>query len=376
MDCIRILAVNDPAVGAYTNKENQFLKVMGEKLNIAIKMDVINFADYYNELMDAFKNNNYDIVMVAGHLWLASFVKKGYLSSFEVENDEIFDYQDVLEKIREEMLYENKQYLLPSFCDGHMVLYHKPEVFFDKSEPVTIKNITNVLETYASKPMPTFVLKAHPSEVFLDFLPYLRGFGVEPFNEKGEPLFNCSEGIRAFKRYKYLMDFASKKVLSFGNEEVKEEIQKNRCFLGLTWGGQLAAVMDENCDTPSSWNFNYLEKPWNVTWSFGINSKSLNKKLALLVMKELTSKKIDIQVGRICGNPTRISSFAIDENKYRWYKPVKKMIEASIPLAKFPQLPDAIGIVTEELCHGLTGTKKPEQAFADAEIRVRELVLK
>lgn len=372
MATIHILAVNDPAVSYYSKDSYKAIKDIEEKLSIDIKMDIVDFDAYYGTLMQGFCESYYDIVMVAGHLWLSSFVEKGYLSCFHLKEDHVYDYHDVLETIRDEMIYKTKQYLLPSFCDGHMLLYRSPHVKLEGHGPVSIKELTDGIESCKSRHPKPFVLKAHESEIFLDFLPYLRGFGVEPFSEVGEPQFNCSKGIRALKRYIYLMEFADEESANYGNDEVREEIQQDRCDLAITWGGQLGAVMGEQCHNPKAWKFRYMEIPWNVTWSFGINSKSLNQELALEVMKAMTTKKIDVEVGRICGNPTRESSFIVDKDNYVWYEGVKEMINHSKHLSSFKELPDAIGAVTGELRHALLGTKTPEEAMKNAE----ELVLK
>lgn len=374
MKTIHILAVNDPAVKTYTNKTDNLVSKISHKLGISVIIDVIEFAQYYSQLMYAFDNSKYDIVMVAGHLWLASFVKKGYLAELNFDDDDSYNYDDVLTTIRSEMIYKDKQYLMPSFCDGHMVLFREPQVNLREPVPVTIKQITDTIEQWKSKHPFPFVLKAHESELFLDFLPYLRGFGVEPFGEDGSPNFYCDDGIKALKRYKYLLEYTNINAINYGNDDVRKEIQQDRCYIGLTWGGQLAAVMSEECFSPEAWSFNYPEMPWNVTWSFGINNRSEQQKDAILVLKELTSSEVDIKVGRTCGNPTRKSSFDYDMNEYKWYPMVKKMIESSIPLSQFPELPDAIGIVTGELRLAVLDQKSPEEALMDAATKIKELL--
>jgi multiple sugar transport system substrate-binding protein len=371
---INILAVNDPAVKAYTNRQDKLAERIGKTLDITVNIEVVEFADYYGRLMEAFKDSLYDIVMVAGHLWLPAFVEKGYLAPIEFDNNDTYDYEDVIATIRSEMSVKGQQYLLPSFCDGHMVLYKKEKMKFKDKHPTTIQEITKALEKYAAKPFKPFVLKAHESELFLDFLPYLRSFGVEPFAEDGTPQFNQEDGIRALKRYKYMVEFAGEDSLEYGNVEVMKRLQQDLCYVGLTWGGQLGAVMGEGCMNPDSWSFSYPETPWNVTWSFGINHNSLQQALATQVLMELTSKAVDLKVGRICGNPTRESSFEADRRKYPWYPAVKEMFSQSKPLASFSKLPDAIGVVTGELRQAILGVKSPEEALQHAEEKVNSLL--
>lgn len=57
--------------------------------------------------------------MVAGHLWLPELLAKELVVPLLVPKEEL------LEKILDEITVENKQYLSPSFCDGHLFVYRK-----------------------------------------------------------------------------------------------------------------------------------------------------------------------------------------------------------------------------------------------------------
>jgi len=372
---IRILAVNDPAVAAYVNPKFKFIEKIEKQLSCRISVDIIDFQDYYERLMTAFETDTYDIVMIAGHLWLASFVDKGYLKAFKIQDSEAFDYSDILESIRNEMRYKEKQYLLPSFCDGHMLLYRK-SIFTDGfPKKASIKNIRDkfkALKLYEQSFKP-FVLKAHPSEVFLDVLPYFRANAVEPFDQNGRPTFNTENGCNAVKDYMELLSYCPKETLNYGNDEVKNAIQSNSCDIAITWGGQLGAVMDKNCIWPEDIAFSALVNPWNVTWSFGMNHKSCNTELALEVMQSLTSKELDLEVGRVCGNPTRYSSFLTDEEKYPWYPAVKEMIENYQPLSSVPTLATSIAIVTESLTKIINSQISVQEGLRVAEEGVNAL---
>lgn len=374
MKKISILAVNDPAVQAYVDQDINIIKEIESQLDCAITIDIIEFVDYYDSLMQAFETGAYDIVMVAGHLWLASFIEKGYLSPIEIQPSASYNYKDVLKSIREEMCYKGQQYLLPSFCDGHMVLYRRPSFVTAFNSVVTPMDIKLTLEKEFDKTMAPFVLKAHPSEVFLDVLPYFRAYDVEPFDAKGQPAFYTQAGCQAVKSYKEMLQYCPSETLSYGNEEVKNAIQQKACTVGITWGGQLGSVMNRQCLDPETICFSVLKKPWNVTWSFGLNRKSQNQDLAVAVMQLLTIKEIDKEVGRICGNPTRYSNFDADRNRYSWYTQVQHMIENYVPLSSFPQLPDAIGIMTGALTDILEDKVTVEQGLSSADQEIRGIL--
>lgn len=374
MKKIRILAVNDPAISVYVDELTKINETLARAYGIKIEMDVIDFAAYYEILMSAFRESYYDIVMVAGHLWLPFFVQEGYLRSFELEEDDDFDYEDVLENIRREMVYKNQQYLMPSFCDGHMLLFSWPEISLDEHRSISIRELTYELDRYTSSPIQPFVMKAHPSEIFLDFLPYLRGYDVEPFDLDGQPMFFNENGIKALNRYVYLTEYMADQALTYGNEQVCNAFWNNDCLVGMTWSGQIGQVLSEQCKAPDRWCISYPEKPWNVTWSFAINHKSEQEEEALLVMKALASKTIDQKVGAFCGNPTRTSNFIEGQSIYRWYKTAYEMITNSYPLPQFPQLPEAIGIFSEELVQAVMKNKSNIEALNDAQTRIMDML--
>ncbi|MFW6271341.1 MAG: sugar ABC transporter substrate-binding protein, partial [Bacillota bacterium] len=219
---------------------------------------------------------------------------------------------------------------------------------------IKINELINYVEKFDKSNSP-FVLKADQSEIFLDILPYLRGKDLEPFSDTGEFQLNNESGIKALKNYFKMRDYSRKEVNNFGNQEVREAIQKNNCELAVTWSGQLGEVMDQNCINQESLAFAYLEKPWKTTWSFALNSLSKKKEIAEIFMQYITSKNVDRIVGAYCGNPTRLSSFKADQEKYRWYKIVLKMIRDSEELPKLANLSELINICSKEFYAAFIG---------------------
>jgi multiple sugar transport system substrate-binding protein len=357
MRTLRVLAVGDPAVYGYTNKEFQIIENYEKSNNIKIVFDIVEWEVYYNTLLQSFLRYNYDIVMIAGHLWLTDFVSKGYLSEINVEKDEEYDYEDFVDTIRNELVLYNKQYLLPSFCDGHMLAYRKDKMSFKQAQSISI------LDTLSKINVGETCLKAHPSELFLDMLPYLRGFGVEPFGSDGKSLFDKNKMIHAMRHYKNMVKLSVDNTLSYGNKEVLEAIQSNQVNCAVSWGGQIGQILNEKCIEPNNLDFIGLEESWNVTWSFAFPKIGRNKKEALAFVKYLTSKKIDRIIGAYCGNPTRRSTFLIDQDKYPWYKNLFLMIKNAKPLPNVSNTGNIIGIFTEEFESYLNDSQNEEKTI-------------
>lgn len=326
MSKIRVLAVADPAVYVYTEERFKILEPWKDK----VEFNIVPWAEYYNKIMETFQGKDeYDIVMMAGHLWLKDFVSKGYISEVSKDVPEEYDYEDILPVIREELKIDNKKYGYPSFCDGHILMYRKSKVGREPEEAISTDELIKLVKDFKyTDEMDAIALKAHPSEGFLDFLPYLRNEGIDVFDEKTEkPIFNCDKGVLALEKYCSLKDLAIKDTDKFDNDKVREAFQRKKVALAVTWGGQLAFVMNEECLEKEDVGFSALKTSWNVTWSFVINSKSKRKKLAEEFLMYLSSKEVDRIIGGYAGSPVRKSTYEMDMDKYPWYKVHLKLIE-------------------------------------------------
>lgn len=373
MKRVNVLAVSDPAVYVYIDQKKDFLNKFERETGIHVNFDIVEWTNYYTTLLNSFDLYKYDIVMVAGHLWLKEFVDKGYLLEIKSDLTKEYDYIDIISSIRNEIEIYNRKYLLPSFCDGHILLYRKSKVNTNLEDIVGLEEVIELVKNNKQSNEDTYVLKAHPSEIFLDFLPYLRNEGVEAFDKGGAPLFNNEDGVRALEKYINMKKYCSKNVNGFGNEEVLKTIQEDRCILGVSWGGQLGQIMNDNCINPDDISFSALKTSWNVTWSFGINKLCKDQKSAEQFLMYITSKEVDIEVGAYCGNPTRVSSFKYGEKKYRWYPTLLKMIEGAKPLPHLPNTGELIGLVTKEIVDAFNGEISAREALDNAYNKIMQL---
>lgn len=292
-----VLAVGDPAVEVYDDPKFGFLEEFQKTNNIEVNFDIVSFNKYYAQLMESFQKYKYDVVMVAGHLWLKEFVEKGYLSELKLNAGQDYNYLDIVAEIREELELNGRKYLLPSFSDGHILVYRKS----DKTKKILVKKYCN------------------------------------------------------------------KTVVNFGNEEVKNAIQKKESELAVTWSGQLGTVMDKDCLEKDSLDFAYLEKPWKTTWSFALNNLSQKKEAAEEFMYYITSQKVDRAVGEHCGNPTRLSNFEVDGDKFCWYKVVLEMLTNSKSLPDSKNAGSLISICSAKFHQALKGNISVEEALNNIE---------
>lgn len=372
---LNVLAVDDPAVYVYVSKKN-ILAEFEEKTGIYINFEIVKWSNYYSTLMESFQKYNYDIVMVAGHLWLCEFVEKGYLLKLSNNFDDDYDYLDIMASIREEIELNNDKYLLPSFCDGHILLYRKSQLNEIPPEVVSIDELRQAVINNIDHSKDTFVLKAHPSEIFLDFLPYLRNEGIDAFDKTGLPLFNRPSGYAALEKYIAMKKYCPNNVAEFGNRQVLDFIQKNKCKLGVSWGGQLGQIMNKGCINPGDIGFASLETSWNTSWSFGINHLCKKQEAAEEFLQYISSKEIDKAVGDYCGNPTRRSSFLAGQQEYRWYPVVYNMLKRTKPLPHLSNTGQLIAIMTNEIVKAFNNDITAKEALQQAYQQIVNLDIK
>ncbi len=360
---IRVLAVADPAVMAYVDPNNGILEGFSEE----VIFDVVPWDEYYPTMMDVFAGKaSYDVVMVAGHLWLYDFVKAGYLRELHYERE------DIMPVIYEEMKQEGKLYLSPSFCDGHIITYRK-SVLADIcgntfEESITVDELIRAVEkVYATTGKPAIALKAASSEIFTDALPYLRMNGADVYDGKPEAL---EPGL---VEYCKLKRWAVEGTETFGNAEIAEAIQKGHVPIATTWSGQMGVVYDVECEEPEDLGFTTFDTAWNVTWSFAISSSSLNADKAERLLEYLRSPNVDRIVGNACGAPIRKCNYDKGKDGHPWYPCQLKMFENAKPLPKQEKAGDKNGVFYEEIWNAFTGKTTPGQAIASSMRRINKI---
>lgn len=365
---LRVLAVDDPAVTAYTNPVTGILKRYGEE----VQFDVIAWNQYYSAMMDVFDGKAaYDIIMVAGHLWMCDFVEKGYLEELS------YNFEDVLPVIAKEMKLHGKTYLSPSFCDGHIVVYRKdivkkalgselPEVitpwqFVEAARKITEKN-----------GKPSIALKADSSEIFTDALPFLRMNGKDVY-EGSKAVCNDARIISGLETYCSLKKYALTGSGRFGNEEIALAIRENKVAMATTWSGQMGVVYTDACRAKEKLGFCTFSTAWNVTWSFGIFAGSKNKVEAKKFLDYLRSKEVDKIVGNISGAPVRKSSYMEEGARYPWYGCQLKMFENARALPHMVFAGDKNNVFYREIAEVFAGRKMAEKAMEDAEREINAI---
>lgn len=352
---VRVLAVGDPAVYAYTDEKLGLLKRCEGETGHEVGFDILAWADYGERVFQEADSDtpSYDVIMIPGHLWLPQFVEAKWLRPISPNGPlQAHSYRpdDIVPSVAEEVRYRGDQYLVPSFSDGHILFSHlgldritDPET--GRGDVLRFKSI----RSSDTRGRPRLVLKKAPSEIFLDWLPYFRSFGGEFICEDGSPGFHGTAGQQAAKYYRELSERVDPEMAPFGNEEIAVALRSGAVDFGVSWGGQAGEIVDP--ESRKTLSYATLTHPWNVTWSFAVLRKSERSAAAEEVLALLSDSHADKVVGRYAGSPSRRSSYRDTDLRKEcpWFPAQEDLLDTARPLPSRADLPRLLGLISAAL---------------------------
>ena len=368
---IRILGPNDPALEALKRS-------MELHPEVACELTIVAWDAYRGKLDEtlAAETPEYDAVFIPGHIWLPQLANDGLLQPIEplqrqvaAEVAKAYDSADIFPSIQEECQFRGKQYVLPLFTDGHIVFYRAdlatlPEVVNPSEWP---KHLAGLNLPAGVSP---FAMKAHASEILLDFLPSLWDFGGGLWSEDGKPLFDSPAVAKALEHYTSLRQFCAPDTHTYGNGEIVDAITQGKAAIVTSWGGQAAAIFDPKTNAHSAdMRTAALRNAWNATWGAAIPAKvgSERATLALETLMRLMGEDGDRLVTEIAGSPVRRSSYnAAEKAKYPWLASQQSLLENCQMLPTDPAFGAYLGPLYEEVYNAFIGEKTAIAALISA----------
>jgi multiple sugar transport system substrate-binding protein len=380
----RIIGPDDPA-----------LNVLCDELQRHPEWDtdllIIPWAEYRDRLMDTLTAETApdQAVCVPGHIWIPELVDLGYLAPLDSLFDDslLNNYQpdEILPAIAAESRFAGRQYMLPLFTDGHILFYRSDLLTLPTTDTETVPVISPLsLHELASRvhnPPQVYglALKAHPSEIFLDWLPFLWAAGGDVLDEAGLPAFAGKAGVRALQYYCDLRQFCPPNTHTFGNAEIAEVIKTGQAALVTTWGGQSAAVvLAEDNAFKENYRTAVFPKPWNATWGVSIpaNQPEAVQRAITSVLLQAAGPAQDRDVTRVAGSPVRHSSYAPDElARFHWWLPAQyEMLKRTGLLPTDPKFGAVLGTLYTAVAAAFNGETSPQAALSQAEQSARQLL--
>lgn len=347
-------------------------------------LSIIPWPEYRDRLMACLQARQapQQAVFVPGHVWIPELAAAGLLAPLgplieaaapQAVNG--YDAGDLLPSVCEESGYEGQQYMLPFFSDGHILFYHSELVSFERDgvPVVAPSSLPALLESLKLPPgVSGLALKAHPSEILLDWLPYLWDAGGDLLDEAGQPAIDSEAAVQALTLYCDLRRFCPADTHKYGNAEILSVIKEGRAALVTTWGGQAAPIFKDNPNSP--YRAAVFPRPWNVTWGIAIpaNQPEEVQQGMLEVLLHLLGPEQDRAVTRKAGSPVRSKSYAADErSRYPWLDAQYEMLKRAGSLPRTPQTGAYLGALYEAVYAAFTGSAAPRAALTAAAAAMR-----
>ncbi len=326
--------------------------------------------------------SSYQAVCVPGHIWLPGLVSNNKLTAFEnlvpsmdQELINAYNADDIMPRVADECKFEGKTYLLPLFTDGHLLFYRKDLLSMPTQageipviNPLTLPKFLE--ENKNASPPYSLALKAHPSEILLDWLPYLWAAGGDLWDsENHKPLFTSKEAVDALSFYVNLRKYCPDDTHTYGNEEISHLLKTGKVIAASSWGGQAALILNEDNPYRGLYGVAVFEQPWNTSWGISIpDNQDTNTKLDLLsILYRAASPEQDRQVTWIAGSPVRKSSYTNDEmQNFSWLKAQKQMLDTCRVLPSDPLFSPYIGVLYNAVSLAFTGELSPSEALNQA----------
>jgi multiple sugar transport system substrate-binding protein len=364
----RILGPDDPALIALND-------ILNEHPSWETRLVILPWAEYQAALDSALASavSPYQAVCIPGHIWLPGLVDKGQLAAFEPllarvpeEIQSAYDAGDLVPAVAAETRCDGKTYLLPVFTDGHLLFFNKRMVELEDGAVVSPMK----LDSLASRSKPpagghVLALKAHPSEIFLDWLPYLWEAGGEIINGDGEPGFSGTAGVQALEYYISLKRWCPPQPESYGNAEIAAALSEGRISMAASWGGQAAAIYSGKVKMGAA----VFPKPWNTTWGISLPSNQPAPVLGSTLERlfAICGPELDSGVIRVAGSPVRCSSYSMENcARYPWLGTQIKMLRSASRLPADPRLGLFLGDLYTAVYEAFIGHLPPRQALEGA----------
>lgn len=359
---VRILGVADPAMEGYREV------AMHELASEPFTLDLLPWEAYRAAMQDSLYGDGvdpYDIVMVPGHLWLRDLVEDGVLASLGLPAG---NPEGVFPTLCSDLSYRGQRYVVPCFHDGHIVVWRKDFVRTPFPDRLTPEEYIECLAAeYAAGRRQFLAIKAHPSEIFTDALPFLRMAQEDVYGTDGKPLWDTRASAEGLSAYCALRKYALCGTETFGNEAVMDALLGGKAGVAITWSGQLACLGKR----AEAFGYSTLSTAWRAVWSFGINARSRRKEACLSLLRSFGTEAADRIIYPYSGTPLHEAVF--EEATLPWKNAVRRMVAEAraLPFLRFSE--EKNGALGRAAGRAFSEGESPEDALREAAQEIRAI---
>jgi multiple sugar transport system substrate-binding protein len=355
------------------------------------ELTILPWVEYRAALMASIsaKPSNHQAVFVPGHVWIPELVEKGLLSALDPIIGELspqfwqaYQHEKILEKVDEESRFDDRQYMVPTFTDGHLLFYRSDLVDLSKGDAIPVVSCLSLAEIVSRVHHPPEIyglaLKAHPSEILFDWLPFFYEAGGEIFDSTLQPAFAGRAGITALETYCQLRKYCPPDTHQFGNAEIAAVLKNGKAALVTLWGGQTAPIFfNPQNEFRERYKAAIYSRPCGGTWGVAIpaNQPEQVKRQALQVALQINSPLEDMEITYKSGSPIRSTSYTEEAfQKCPWLKAQYEMMSRINWLPKQPETGLILGPLTQAIYKAFTGEGSAKETLASAAQEVGRLL--
>jgi multiple sugar transport system substrate-binding protein len=231
-----------------------------------------------------------------------------------------------------------------------------------------------------------FVLRGAQGEaVVADFLPIFWSFGAKVFDEAGKPTFDSPAALEALKFFLKLRDVSPPGLTGFDSEEIMNSITQRQSAAAVFWPIFISRF--ENPDSsrvvgqiaysamPSG---KIIGRSMIGNWLLGISASSKHKDDAFDFLMFAISRDEMVKAAEQGNSPVRPSVFEdpnlLAKPQFRFFPVLLEALRKSEPRPRQQHWAEISEGVSVELSAALSNKKTPEQALADANKRIAEII--
>ncbi len=372
----RILGPADPA-----------LKVLDDALQRHSEwkttLSIVPWPEYRDRLLTVLEAPQapFQAVFVPGHVWLPELAAAGLLYPIDFaplpeELVRIYNFADIVPSVARECHYAGQLWMIPWFTDGHIFFYRVDKVPLSSDDEIPTVSPQDIrrlaVEVHDSPRMYALALKAHPSEIFLDWLPFLWAEGGDVLTERG-PAFAGETGVKALEMYCSLREFCPLDTHTYGNAEIAQALKSGAVAMATTWGGQAAIVLAPENPYRDLFRFALYPTPWNATWGIALpaNQPREDRRIITEILLQVAGAAQDRLVTCVAGSPVRVSSYTAEEvARHQWSHAQYEMLQRCRRLPCHPALGRILSVLSKAVHTAFVGGGAPKQLLARAEAEV------
>ena len=402
---INVLAPNLTFVEGLKGLTPQFEEMTGVKVNIDVFNEPTTRRKAQIELASG--SDAYDLIWVPGEFAI-SYINAGWLSPIDplikskYTDNTYLDINDFIPSTLELMKSGRKSYGLPWF-PATIIMYYRTDILKQAGihkAPETIDELVRaVKKVHGKNGVAGIAMRGVPKMnlwIFSSFLHATGGGYFKDFkNGNMEPALNTTQSIEAARIYADLLkNYSIPGIATADYDQVVIAMQQGNVAFAID-GAPLAGRIVDPTKSKVIDKIGYAVVPGGTHGvhpafaghSWAIPKYAKNKNAAWAFMQWSTSKQIQKEVALKSNHVAVTRKSVWDDNEFRakwnlkgegdFLKTFSKSISLGDPdyrprLTEWPLIEDIVGRALNEIT---VGVKTPEQAFEEANKRVRKLMV-